>query len=750
MSDSQATEIIDLLSDGSSEDSSPLIATGSDERANGRGQKRAIGLSQPDLLKPLRSQHSDSGQPSSLKHTNENMSSPLDGLSLIHLSVAADDDAALADTSPDDLQMLLPQLNPPDRCLSLQQLLHPQLLHSHCPERVLALLATTFVGGIPTALQPFVYGAGGAPPRNTDEEQISAPVSPPCPVTFVKHSGDRKGQSSAVVLQVPSTTGHSLHVVQPPLPRSTHYGTAHSKVIAIRWGPGVLFPHGTLRVIVLTANLCEYDLDDCYQCAWAQDFPVLGEPNHPATNLEHDEWVPCACGAVEHRLRIAGGCADHGQYFRNVLVQALKVPEQRVDTLLSNVDWSPCAVDFVATMAGLWAEPQQMLSNGLYRLAAVRAQQRGSANEIVGPRTPPPSASSSGHQGHESSSVQRVWAQVSSLGSILDSSFNLSHLALAANGAIDARKWGKQGPTPAEVSKLVPHCDIMLPKRELCMPGATRSAADLHRLLQLAERCTPPTAAQRRAGSFSDIWRDKASRPPSFTVPVKLYWPSVRFIRGTRHRSVGNVLMQKQHWSSDAFPRAAVHAFELNPAWYSDSAQQRESTAAASAAGGSSNTSRCAPGLASPLSSHTKLLGPQLDVQSESAHFAWHVGAGSARVRLLRDWLYVGSHNLSRSAWGALQKSTAHGGAATMSCNNHEFGVVFRPVFLEQRVSSVCTCTDSGICDAVRRVPAFQFVHDLKAPSLQEQAVEPWTQQQSAADQEAVMLERMARMMAGQ
>jgi len=740
MSDSQATEIVDLISDESDSEScaegGPTSPYSGGTVAGSKRQRSPLKAAEvppaeiPALCMPLQ-QH------------NATLKAPLDGISLIHLSVSPDDDAALDSSTPEYVAMVLPQLNPGDKCLSLQQLLHPHLKHTCSTTALEGLLATTFVGGVPSALRPIVYGHAG-PPRRVSEEEIATPAAPVCPVTLVKHRGDRKGQSTAAVLDIPSTTGHSLCVVHPPLPRSQHYGTAHSKVILLRWGAGVLHPHGTLRVIVLTANLCDYDLQDCYQCAWAQDFPIA-----PGTlgggAAQKTPWTACGCGEVHHRLRTAAGSTDHGAYLRRALVGGMQVPSARMDALLGEVDWTGAAVDFVATVAGHWSDTVDLLGNGLYRLAVVRGGQAAAATALCSGKHPPPGDAEPPPAG----AVQRVWSQVSSLGSLLDSSFNLSHLLLAANGCLDGRKWGKQGPHASQVSRLVPHCDIALSKQEQCVPGSGRGQAQLHRLVALATQCAPPTAAQRRAGNMSPLWTGAAARSAEFVAPVKLFWPSVRFIRGTRHRSVGNVLMQAQHWGSPSFPQAAVHAFQLNPKWHVESGG---GGLAATASGGAASgppargpaTPRCSDGLASPLSSHTKLLGPQVSGGPTATPGPWLVG-GPSRLRQERDWLYVGSHNLSRSAWGALQKSTAHGGAVTMSCNNYEFGVVFRPVFLEQKVTGTCTCSlEAGAPVSRPHVPPFTFVHDLGSATLQQLQESPWTQQQIASDQQAMMVARMA------
>ncbi len=773
MDDSQATEIVDLLSDdsSSSEDLAQKFSHGVSQlsglsRKRGRSQSNAA--ADEDLPE---TEIGDTSCHTPIVNTDDfQLVAPLDGLCLIHLSVPPDEQAGLEEVSPSELQMVLPQLNPPDKCLSLQQLLHPQLQHVFSGAGVQSLLATTFVGGVPSALRPFVYGAGG-PPHQVDEDEIATPAAPVCPITIVKHSGDQKGRAEAAIMPIPTRTGHSMCVVQPPLPRSMHYGTAHSKVILVRWGPGILHPHGTLRVIVLTANLCDYDLHDCYQCAWAQDLPVCAAPaaaaaaaaasssDAPGQN-ESAAWQSCSCGGTQHRLRMASGSSDHGQFLRQVLVGGMGVPAARVDSLIHNVDWSQCAVDFVATVAGLHVQPQQLLENGLYRLAYVRGRQRAEELSICDGFEPLKRPTSSAADS-SSMPVQPIWSQVSSLGSMLDATFNLSHLLLAANGALDARKWGKQGPHAAEMSKLAPHCDIVAAKPGESTRASHRTSASLRQLCEAAASLAPPTAAQRRTGNISALWKSEAGAAPAVSSAVKLFWPTVQFIRGTRHGSVGNVLMQETHWKSNSFPQQLVHAFQLNPKWHgahSSGVEGRPSAAAPAAAakGAAAQNSdedaspRCAPGLASPLSSHSKLLGPQRP-SDNSDWGAWMVSPGQAqgsrsRIRRWRDWLYVGSHNLSRSAWGALQKSSAHGGATAMSCNNHEFGVVFRPVFIEQMVSGGCSCTHPH--EAVgRQAPAFTFVHDLNAPSLLERKQQPWTQQHIQADRAAMMARMQANMM---
>jgi hypothetical protein len=82
-----------------------------------------------------------------------------------------------------------------------------------------------------------------------------------------------------------------------------------------------------------------------------------------------------------------------------------------------------------------------------------------------------------------------------------------------------------------------------------------------------------------------------------------------------------------------------------------------------------------------------------------------------------------------------------------MSCNNHEFGVVFCPLLLKQRMRGPCSCTNlAGGC--FPQVPQFAFVHDLNAPLVcagGEGGAFPWTQKHIEADRDAMMQRQLAR-----
>lgn len=717
--DSQATELVDLVSDDDEEVKPSLTSLGCGNQpcsqarplkadGRGRGTKRprnADPASQVSEKKPRRGAGT--------------LHAPLDGSRLLHLSVALDEDGGLADADPRMQACVVPQANPADRCLTLQQLLHPRLEHVKDTAGLQGIVATTYVGGAPKHLRDLIYDGQAAKCAAAGQDgSLSLPVSPPCPVVLVVHGEEMRGRARPEIRSLPSSSGFPLTLVSPALPSNAMFGTAHTKLLLVRWGPGVLHQHGTVRLIVMTANLCDADLEECYQCAWAQDFPVVPSGTASMDTQQVQAEVADAEPSNTFYVTISSGLCP-ASYVRYFLGEAgLGVPTGDLQHMLADVDWSGIGVDFVASVAGkhVWPGTHQwsalsmspFMLNGLHRLTLVRRLQMNAVAKCkavvqdslapAGTAERPPASKAF------PCTMQRIWSQVSSLGSTTDAAFNLSLPLLAAHGVLNTTRMADKGGHLA------------------CFPGPIMGPGGEHpgkavpeELRQQVLLCLPPP--NRKAPGSA-----RQSTEASDSTPFVLFWPSFDFVRDSRHRSVSNVRLQAKQVANPKFARFCLHHFHLNESWF------HEPTVGP--------LPRCAPSIMSPLTSHTKLLGPMPEqacsIQPE----------GETAARIARDWLVMGSHNMSRSAWGFVSATKAT--PPKLTVNNHELSVLFPVVLqvhlpgqvpmakLEQRLREAC---GSALVKVSMTAPTpHSFVHSLSAPPLSSPS-EPWTDAHILRDQ---------------
>eukprot|EP00921_Rhytidocystis_pertsovi_P001453 GHVQ01002460.1.p1 GENE.GHVQ01002460.1~~GHVQ01002460.1.p1 ORF type:complete len:802 (+),score=131.37 GHVQ01002460.1:228-2633(+) len=498
----------------------------------------------------------------------------------------------------------------------------------------------------------------------------------------------------------------------PPLQYA--YGTYHSKMIIIRYTNPV-----KLRVVITTANFIFSDWCKKNQAIWVQDFL----PHHVqhrqqvTTTTETTMTTTAAQPTSTSRPSSLAGCTsalDGNDLLYLPLrdyLRVCRVSNSWLETL-AEFDFSPSTGALVASVPG-YHRDQAKHKWGLGRLKILLAEERvRPARHDAQEESQQSESVSVGDAKRMRRERQGVVCQFSSLGSLqekwLGSFYNILTVSAQQREGV-FNKAGQHVPPHPDKHSSGETSDTQQPlqcvlsesscssqnqtkrRRSLSPPAASSSGVDgttiptkKPKTTPMSKTLTTPPSPQKMKQGTSDVNRHTTTSSRCPLLPLHLIIPTVENVRTSIEGWVAG--------GSIPIPLTNLKAF-LQPYFCQWNSSVRTPTTSSS-----KNNSVCtATAHSSTASSAFTSIYSRLrtrampHIKTYLRYRTHHVGCGdsstTATERLCSlDWIYMGSHNLSKAAWGEEQKNSTQ-----TFMRSYEIGVLVSPSTLQgKRPRAMC------------------------------------------------------------